>query len=217
MSQDSRVFQSGIRGKEREAATMGKVKSAFEKAMEKIAEIGEVTPEEKEKIKDEEKLRSFLAEFYKGQIDRDGLWQKLKGSNPSLLKEAQQNLIDSIGFGTSPEEFQKRRDGILAIETLKERQNTSVIEHSFNSIEIMQKEYREGKERAARELREAIESNPQLRLRPVRSPDGKTVLQAALSVDEAVQIKLAEFLSEHEKRYSLKFTRLFEKLKKEVR
>ncbi|MBM4140912.1 MAG: hypothetical protein FJ242_05385 [Nitrospira sp.] len=196
---------------------MGKVKSAFEKAMEKIAEIGEVTPEEKEKIKDEEKLRSFLAEFYKGQIDRDGLWQKLKGSKPSLLKEAQQNLIDSIGFGTSPEEFQQRRDGILAIETLKKKQNTSTIEHIFNSIEIMQKEYREGKKRAARELRAAIESNPQLRLRPVRTPNGKTVLQAALSVDEAVQIKLAEFLSEHEKKYSLKFTRLIEKLKREVR
>ncbi|MDH5768377.1 MAG: hypothetical protein OEZ31_05405 [Nitrospirota bacterium] len=196
---------------------MGKVKSAFEKAMEKIAESGELTPEEKEKIKDEEKLRSFLAEFYKGQIDRDGLWQKLKRSNPSLLKEAQQNLIDSLGLGTTPEEFQQRRDGILAIETLKEKQDISTIEQMLNSINHVQKEYQEGKERATDELRAAIESNPQLRLRPVRSPNGRTVLQAALSVDEAVQIKLAEFLSEHEKKYSLKFTRLIEKLKRDVR
>lgn len=196
---------------------MGKVKSAFEKAMEKIAEMGELTTEEKEKIKDQEKLKSFLAEFYKGQLDRDGLWQKLKGSKTSLLKGAQQNLIDSIGFGTNPEEFQQRKEGILAIETLKERQNTSAIEHILNSIKILQKEYQEGKERVANELREAIESNPQLRLRPVRSPDGRTVLQAALSVDEAVQIKLAEFLSEHEKSYTLKFARLIEKLKKEVK
>ncbi len=195
---------------------MGKVKSAFEKAMEKIAEIGDLTQEEKEEIKDLEEVKSILAEFYKGQLDRNGLWQKLKRSKPSLLKEVQQNLMNSFGLGSTPEEFQQRKDGILAIETLKEKQNVSVIEHTLNSIKVLQKEFQEGKERAAEELREAIESNPQLRLRPVRTPDGKTVLQAALSVDEAVQAKLAEFLSEHEGRYSQKLIRLIEKLKKEA-
>lgn len=195
---------------------MGKVKSAFEKAMEKIAGMGELTPEEKEKIEDQEKVKSILSEFYKGQLDRNGLWQKLKGSKPSLLKEIQQQLINSLGLGSTPEEFQQRKDGILAIEMLKEKKNVPAIEHNLNSIKVLQKEFQEGKERAAKELREAIESNPQLRLRPVRTPDGRTVLQAALSVDEAVQAKLAEFLSEHEERYSQKFIRLIEKLKKEV-
>lgn len=195
---------------------MGKVKSAYEKAMEKIAEIGKLTPEEKERIKDQEKLKLILAEFYKGQLDRDGLWQKLKGSKTSLLKEAQQHLIDSLGLGSAPEEFQQRKDGILAIEALKEKQNVSAIEHILNSIKILQEEYREGEERAADELRAAIERNPQLRLQPVRTQNGRTVLQAALSVDEAVQARLAESLSEHEEIYSLKFTRLIEKLKKEV-
>ena len=36
---------------------MGRVKSAFEKAMEKAAAIGELTPEERERLKGEEKLR----------------------------------------------------------------------------------------------------------------------------------------------------------------
>ena len=195
---------------------MGKVKSAFEKAMEKIAEMGDLTPEEKEKIKDQEKAKSILAEFYKGQLDRNGLWQKLRGSKPSLLKEVQQHLMNSFGLGSTPEEFQQRKDGILAIETLKEKQNVSAIEHTLNSIKVLQKEFREGKERAAEELREAIENNPQLRLRPVRTQDGRTVLQAALSVDEAVQAKLAEVLSEHEGRYSQEFIRLIEQLKREV-
>lgn len=195
---------------------MGKVKSAFEKAMEKIAEIGELTPEEKEKIKDQEEVKSILAEFYKGQLDRNRLWQKLKGSKPSLLKEVQQHLMNSFGLGSTPEEFQQRKDSILAIETLKEKQNVSAVEHTLNSIKVLQKEFQEGKERAAEELREAIERNPQLRLRPVRTPDGRTVLQAALSVDEAVQAKLAEILSAHEERYSQKLIRLIEKLKKEA-
>lgn len=195
---------------------MGKVKSAFEKAMEKAAAIGELTPEERERLKGEEKLRSLMAEFYKGQLDRDGLWQKLKGSKPSLLKEAQLTFIGSLGIGSSPDEFQKRKDAILAIETLKERQNTSAIEHILDSLKILQNEYREGKEKAARELRTAIESNPQSRVQHVRTPEGR-IVQAALSVDEAVQVRLAEFLSEHEERYGMKFDGLIEKLKKEIK
>lgn len=195
---------------------MGKVKSAFEKAMEKAAEMGDLTPEEKEKFRDEENLRSLIAEFYRGRIDRDGLWQKLVGSKPSLLREAQLNFIDSLGLGSDPGEFRKRKDGILAIETLKQRQNTSSIEHNLNGIESLRAEYQEGKERARQELRAAVESNPKLRMQQVRTPDGR-IVQAALSVDEAVQTRLADFLSAHQERYSVKFTRLIEKLKKDVR
>jgi hypothetical protein len=195
---------------------MGKVKSAFEKAMEKAAEIGELTPEEKERIEDQEKIKSILTEFYKGQIDRDGLWQKLRGNKSSLLKEVQQYLIESLGLGSTPEEFQQRKEGILAVETLKAKQNVPAIEQLLNSVKVLQKEYQEGKEKAEEELREAIEQNPQLRLRPVRTPDGRTVLQAAYSVDEAVQARLSEFMSQHEEKYSQKFVRLIEKLKKEV-
>jgi len=195
---------------------MGKVKSAFEKAMEKAAEIGELTPEEKERIRNQEKIKSILTEFYKGQIDRDGLWQKLKGSKPSLLKEAQQYLVDSLGLGTTPEEFQQRKEGILAIETLKVKQNVLAIEQTLNSVKVLQKGYQDGKDKAEEELREAIEQNPQLRLRPVRTPDGRTVLQAAYSIDEAVQARLSEFMSQHEEKYNQKFIRLLEKLNKEV-
>jgi hypothetical protein len=195
---------------------MGKVKSAYEKAMEKAAGIGELTPEEKEMIKDQEKIKSILSAYYKNQVDRDGLWQKLKGSKPSLLKEAQQYLVDSLGLGSTPEEFQQRKEGIVAIETLKVKQNVPAIEQTLNSMKALQVEYREGKDRAEEELREAVESNPQLRLRPVRTPDGRTVLQAGYSVDEAVQARLSEFMSQHEEEYSQRFVRLIEKLKKEV-
>jgi hypothetical protein len=195
---------------------MGKVKSAFEKAMEKVAEIGELTPEEKERIRDQENIKSILTEFYKRQIDRDGLWQKLKGSKPSLLKEAQHYLVDSLGLGSTSEEFQQRKEGILAIETLKVKQNIPAIENTVNLIKLLQKEYQDGKDKAEEELKEAIEQNPQLRLRPVRTPDGRTVLQAAYSVDEAVQARLSEFMSQHEEKYNQKFVRLIEKLKKEV-
>ncbi|MEW6068022.1 MAG: hypothetical protein AB1610_07010 [Nitrospirota bacterium] len=195
---------------------MEKIKSAFEKAMEKAEGIGKLTSEEKEKIRDQETIKSLLSDFYKGKLDRDGLWHKLKGSSPLLLKEAQQLLVASLRMGNTHEEFQQRKDGILAIETLKDKKRTQVIEQILNSIERLQKEYHTGKKRAVDELKAEIERNPQMRFQPVRSPDGKTVFQASLSVDEAVQTRLSDYLSEHEKVYTVEFFRMIERLKMEI-
>lgn len=195
---------------------MAEVKSAFEKAMEKIKDIQGLDPEEKKEMKDRERLRSVLAAFYKGDLKRDGIWEKLKGTRPSLLREAQENMVDSLRMSNMPEEFQRKKDGILAIEALKEKQNMSAIENSLSSVERVQKEYIDIRQRAVEELRAAIEENPKLRVRPVRTPDGRTVLQATPSVDEAVQARVGEFLAEHEKRYEAMFLKAIERLKKEI-
>jgi hypothetical protein len=196
---------------------MGNVKSALEKAMEKAATIGELTPEEKAHLKEQEQLKMLLSEFFKGKLDRDNLWQKLKGKKQPLLKEAQLNLIDSLGLGSLYEEFKVRRDGVLAIETLKEKQMTPTIEQMLDSIDILQREYHERKEKIADDLRAEIERNPQLRMQPVRTPDGRSAFQATLSVDEAVQAKLPEFLTEHENVYNAEFIRMIHRLKQEIR
>ncbi len=194
---------------------MGRVKTAFEKAMERVRGI-EVTPEEKQALEERERVRALLADFYRGELTRDQLWARLKGASQGLLREVQLNLLDSLRLSSSPEEFELRRDGILAIEALKERQRTPVIENGLNAVERLLKEYREGKEEAVRQLREAVERNPQLRLKQVRTPDGRTVLQPVLSVDEAVQARLEEFLTEHQKRYDEVFSRVIGDLKDEL-
>jgi hypothetical protein len=196
---------------------MGIVKTAFEKAMERAAQIGELTEAEKEDMRGREKLKTLLAEFYKGHLKRDDLWQQLKGVSPALLKEAQHAIIDSIRLGTPPEELAQKKDGLLALEALKEKQKTSAVDHMVKTIEKLQKEYDDQREAAIQELRSAIERNPQLRVRPVRTPDGRRVLQAAVSVDEAVQARTAEFLGEHEKRYEEMFNRVIDKFRSELR
>ncbi len=195
---------------------MGEVKSALEKAMEKMREIGELTSEEKEEMKDRELLKSLLTSFYKGELSRDQIWERSKGIRPSLLGHAQENIADSLRLGNMPEEFQLRRDGILAIEALKEKKNTSAVENTLSAISKVQKEYRDGKERAVKELRAAIETNPQLRVQQVRTPDGR-VVQAAMSVEEAVHARIGEFLGEHETKYEMMFTQAVARLKKELK
>ena len=187
-------------------------------ARERLAKIGELTAEEKEKMVDDEKVNSLLSEFYLGQIDSDNLWKKLREeSKPSLLREAQMRLIDSLSFGTTPIELQRKRDGILAIETLKKEQNTSTVELNLNLMEDLQKRYEAEIEQAYSSIKAEVERNPQLRAKQVQQ--GQNTMMVQLSIDEAIKQlpQWRDFLSEQEKRYSQEFTKLMEKLKRELK
>jgi hypothetical protein len=187
-------------------------------ARERLAKIGELTREEKGRMIDSERVNSLLSEFYQGQIDSESLWKRLKEEGkPSLLKETQVRLVDSLGFRSTPAELQRKRDGILAIETLKEEQNTSIIELNLNLIEELQKRYRAEIEQAYDGIRAEVERNPRLRVKQVQQGQNTMVIQ--LTVDEAIKQlpQWREFLSNQERRYSQEFARAIETLKRELK
>jgi hypothetical protein len=187
-------------------------------ARERLARIGELSQEEKEKMVDAEKVNSLLLEFYQGRITPESLWKRLKEEGkPPLLREAQLKLIDSLSFGSTTVELHKRRDGILAIETLKEEQNTSIVELQINLMEDLQKRYRAEIEQAYNSIRSEVESNPQLRVKQVQQGQNTMIMQ--LSVDEAIKQlpQWQDFLSNQERRYSQDFAKVMEKLKRELR
>ncbi len=187
-------------------------------ARDRLAKIGELTSEEKERMLDSEKVDSLLSEFYQGQIDPESLWKRLKEEGkPSLLREAQLRLVDSVSFGITPAELQRKRDGILAMESLKKGQNTSVIELSLKRMEDLQKRYRAEIEQAYNSIRAEVERNPRLRVKQVQQGQNTMVIQ--LTVDEAVKQlpQWRDFLSNQEKRYSQEFAGVIEKLKRELK
>ena len=185
---------------------------------EKLARIGEVTPEEKESLKEMEQLTSILSEFYKGQLNPEGLWKKLKEYKDKgkgyLLKEAQVKLLDSLTLAGDAVELQKRRRGILAIETIKEDQNTAILEQSLNSIEGLQKRYIEEMEEAYSSLKAQVERNPQLRMQ-----QGQNSMVMQLTVEEAVKnsAEWKNFAANHEKGYNQEFAKVVDKLKNELK
>ena len=187
---------------------------------EKLARIGEVTPEEKERMKDLDQLTSLLSGFYTGQLNPEGLWKELKDYKDRgkgyLLREAQVKLIDSLSMTGDAVELQRRKGGILAIETLKEDQNTAVLELSLNSIEGLRTRYREEMEEAYSSLKAQVERNPQLRMQQVQQGQSTVIMQ--LTVDEAVKMsqEWKNFMVDHEKMYSQEFARVVERLKSEV-
>ena len=187
-------------------------------ARERLARIGELSQEEKEKMVDSERVNSLLSEFYQGQIDPESLWKRLKEEGrPSLLREAQIRLIDSLSFGSSPAELQRKREGILAIETLKEEQNTSIVELNLNLMEDLQKKHRAEVEQAYNSIRAEVERNPQLRGKQVQQ--GQSTMIVQLTVDEAIKQlpQWKDFLSNQEERYRQEFARVTEKLKRELK
>ena len=185
---------------------------------EKLARIGEVTPEEKESLKEMEQLTSILSEFYKGQLNPEGLWKKLKEYKDKgkgyLLKEAQVKLLDSLTLAGDAVELQKRRRGILAIETIKEDQNTAILEQSLNSIEGLQKRYIEEMEEAYSSLKAQVERNPQLRMQ-----QGQNSMVMQLTVEEAIKnsAEWKNFAANHEKGYNQEFAKVVDKLKNELK
>jgi len=187
-------------------------------ARERLAKIGELTEEEREKMVDAEKVNSILSEFYLGQIDPDNLWKKLKEeSNPSILREAQVRLIDSLSFGSTSVELQRKREGILAIETLKEQQNASIVELHLDLMEDLKKRHKAEIEQAYNSIKAEVEKNPQLRVKQVQQ--GQNTMMVQLNVDEAIKQlpQWRDFVSEQEKKYSQEFTKLTGKLKIELR
>ncbi len=187
-------------------------------ARERLARIGELTQEEKGRMGDSEKVTSLLSEFYQGQIDPEILWKRLKEEGkPSLLKEAQARLVNSLSFGTPPAELQRKRAGILAIETLKEEQNTAVIELNLNQLEELQRRYRAEIDRARNSIRAEVEKDPRLRMKQVQQGQNTMVVQ--LTVDEAIKQlpQWQDFLSSQGKRYSQEFAGIKKKLQSELR
>ena len=186
-------------------------------ARERLARIGELSQEEKERMVDSDKVSSLLSEFYQGQISPESLWKTLKEEGkPSLLKKAQAKLVDSLSFGVPPAELQRKREGILAIETLKEQQNTPAIELNLNGLEGLQKRYRAEIDQAYNGIRAEVEKDPRLRMKQVQQGQNTMVVQ--LTVDEAIKQlpQWRDFLSSQEKRYSQEFASTKEKLQREL-
>ena len=187
---------------------------------EKLARIGEATPEERERIKALDELGSLLSAYYKGEVDSEGLWKELKGRKEEgkgyLLKEAQIRLMESLGLGSADSELQRRREGVLAIETIKEEQNITALEAGLNSLIVLKKRYREGLEGAYESLKAQVERNPELRMQQVRQ--GQTTMVVQLSVDEAIKNsqEWRNFAASHERQYTEEFARIIEGMKGEL-
>ena len=82
---------------------------------ERLASI-KITPEDRARIKAQEKVKSILSAFYQDKLTPEQLGEEFKklevGSKEFLIKEAQTRIVDSIGLQILPEDFKKRGKAI---------------------------------------------------------------------------------------------------------
>ena len=109
---------------------MGYIKSAREIALEKTANE-KLSTQEIAEIKQQEKINSILAKYYKDQIEPDELWHHFKEIPFKYLIQAQNSFIKSLTFQSNDYDFEKRKRGVLAIENLKKTNQSSNIEYYF--------------------------------------------------------------------------------------
>ena len=87
---------------------------------EKLAAIGDVGPEEKQKMRDLDSLDSMLRNFYKDNLGAYGLYERLKDFEKQdkqfLLREAYEKLKRSFKWKGLPIKFEETSSGKLAIE-----------------------------------------------------------------------------------------------------
>jgi len=195
---------------------MGKLKSALEIAMEKAEKLDRLSSEEIQKIKEEEKIKTLLSKFYQGKIRTNDLWEKLQGSHPSLLKNAQIILINSLNFNNNPRELKLRKEGILALESLKKNNNISSLENLLTQLNDLKNEFVKNIKYMEEKVKAELEKDPQSRLKTIRQGDKLIVMQ--LSLEEALQQnpQWKNFLHQQEEKYHQQFDRLREKIKESL-
>lgn len=190
---------------------MGYIKSAREIALEKI-ENEKLNAQEISEIKQQEKINSILAKYYKDQIEPDELWHYFKGIPLKYLIEAQNSFIKSLTFQSNDYDFEKRKKGVLAIENLKKLNQSSNIEYYFEQLSKMQREFQKSKEQLIDYVREDLKRNPQKKLQTFQQ--GNQIIIKELSIEEVLEQDrvLKQKLNQMEKQYKEKFNQTKEKL-----
>jgi serine/threonine protein kinase len=191
---------------------VAKIKSALEIAMEKSKKIEKLSSQEMNEIRQQEKIDRILAKYYKDEIEADDLWRHLKDISNKMLINAQNNFLQSLTFQSNEFEIEKRKNGILAIENLKNDNLTSDIEFSFEQLAKIRTEFKKNKEQLMQILREELERDPQRRFQTFQQ-DGQIVVKQ-LSMEEAMEQdeQLKKNLKQLEMQFSKKYNTVKEKI-----
>ena len=194
-----------------------RIKSAYEIAMEKADEISEkASPEEEARLEIRDEVKPLLAQFYQDDLDSEGLWEELEDKDQKYLVEAQSLILDSFGLRTTEEEFKKRKEALLGIESLKAKSNSSGIEQTLNRIQQLQSQHQQQRERLEDQLQQQTE-NSQMQMKPVQTKDGRTVMKMESGVDQETKQKFNQAISELEGKSSNKFNMLIQELKQKIK
>ena len=172
-------------------------------ARERLARIGALSPEEKERMRRSSELDSLLSQYFKGDISSEDLWIELKSlkeqCSESIVKEAQSKLVDTLRLQMNQEDFEQRRSAILALETMKGEGKYSSLELVLISIEALRQKYTQVKEQIYNQLKVGMERQLQAVARQALKQGLKVNVGSSVEANIKNSPQWKEFISEHER------------------
>ena len=122
-------------------------------------------------------------------------------------------ILDSLGLRTSESEFNKRREGLMALESLKTQQNSNVIEQLLNKVEELKNQHQEQRESLEERFKQQVQQQSQAQMKPVQTEDGRTVMKLENPVDRETKKQMNQQLSQLEERSEEVFIGLIDEIK----
>ena len=133
------------------------MKSAYEKAMERADEVYGAEADDVNSLEIRENLKEIMAPFFKEEMDAEALWHELEDKGEAYLKEAQLMLIESIGLRNSSEQIKRRKEAVVAVESLKESGNSTFFEKQFTQAQSLQQQYQTQKKQLDEQVKQHLE------------------------------------------------------------
>ncbi len=172
-------------------------------AKEKLAKIGALSSEEKDRMKQSGELDFILSEYFTGDLSSEDLWMKLKTlkeqSGEPIVRQAQSMLVDTLRLRMSQMDFEQRSKAILALETVKTEGKYSALEVVLNSIEALRQKYTQTKEQAFQQLKTGMEKQIQAVAEQAIRQGMKIDMESSLEANIKNSPQWKGFISEHEK------------------
>jgi len=193
-------------------------------AREKLAHIGELTAEEKARLKYAEQLRSLLADYFTHELSPDELWRELRRHKDEgrgfMVKEAQLRMLDAMRLQSSDADIDRLRRGLLAAETVNDNGNSAQLEQDLDAIEGIRRQYHQERARAYDKIRAEVEKQVSLAARQLagRAAASGAVIDVQSSVEATVKAspQWQTFATRHDATYHQKFKEHIARLKEKL-
>ncbi|MFN2340429.1 MAG: hypothetical protein ABR547_04090 [Halanaerobium sp.] len=192
------------------------MKSAYEKAMERADEVYGKSDVDLNSLEVREELKEIMAPYFKGEIDAEGLWKKLESKEEAYLKEAQLMLVESIGLRNSSEQIKRRKEAVVAVESLKESgSKANFFEKQFTQAQSLQQQYQTQKKQLDEQVKQHLEQAQQGQSQnPLAAAQNGSEGQNGMNAQMRQQ--LAQKVSEFQEGFNKRFNKLLEKMKAEI-
>lgn len=189
-------------------------------ARERLARIGALSEEEKERLRQSRELDSLLSHHFSGELDTDGLWKRLKAldgrSSRPLTRELQNKLIDTLRLQMNLEDFEQRRAAILAAETIKSEGRYGTMEMVLNSLEALRREYTQVKAQAYEQLRANVERQLQTAAQQAKTQGMNIDLATSVEANVKNSTQWKDFVSQHDESSQGMFNSYIAKLREVI-